>query len=43
VNDWGRDVKPARLIAVEFQGQLTGRFEALKTRAAEMLERLSRH
>jgi hypothetical protein len=43
VNDWGRDVKPARLIAVEFQGQLTGRFEPLKTRAAEMLERLSRH
>jgi hypothetical protein len=41
-NEWGRDVKAARLIAVEFQGQLAGRLEPLKARAAQMLERLSR-
>ena len=40
-NEWGRDVKAARLVAVEFQGQLAGRLEPLKTRAARMLERLS--
>ena len=40
-NEWGRDVKSARLVAVEFQGQLAGRLEPLKTRAARMLERLS--
>jgi hypothetical protein len=39
-NEWGRDVKPARLVAVEFQGQLAGRLEPLKSRAARMLERL---
>lgn len=40
-NDQGRDVKAARLVAVEFQGQLAGRLEPLKTRAARLLERLS--
>jgi hypothetical protein len=40
-NEWGRDVKAARLVALEFQGQLAGRLEPLKTRAARMLERLS--
>jgi hypothetical protein len=39
-NDLGRDVKAARLIALEFQGQLAGRLEPLRTRAARMLERL---
>ena len=32
-NEWGRDVRAARLIAVEFQGQLAGRLEPLKARA----------
>jgi hypothetical protein len=36
----GRDVKAARLIAIEFQGQLAGRLEPLKIRAARLLERL---
>ena len=40
-NEWGRDVRAARLVAVEFQGQLAGRLEPLKVRAARMLERLS--
>jgi len=40
-NAWGRDVNTARLVAVEFQGQLAGRLEPLKTRAARMLEQLS--
>ena len=40
-NEWGRDVRSARLVAVEFQGQLAGRLEPLKARAARMLERLS--
>ena len=40
-NEWGRDVRAARLVAVEFQGQLAGRLEPLRTRAARMLERLS--
>jgi len=42
-NEWGRDVRAARLVAVEFQGQLAGRLEPLKTRAARLLERLSGH
>ena len=29
-NAWGRDVRAARLVAVEFQGQLAGRLEPLK-------------
>jgi len=41
-NQWGRDMKAARLVAVEFQGQLAGRLEPLKTRAARLLERLSK-
>ena len=40
-NEWGRDVRAARLVAVEFQGQLAGRLEPLKTRAARLLDRLS--
>jgi hypothetical protein len=40
-NEWGRDVRAARLVAVEFQGQLAGRLEPLKTRAARLLEQLS--
>jgi hypothetical protein len=40
-NEWGRDVRPARLVAGEFQGQLAGRLESLQNRAARMLERLS--
>jgi hypothetical protein len=40
-NEWGRDVRAARLVAVEFQGQLGGRLEPLKTRAARVLERLA--
>ena len=40
-NEWGRDVRAARLVAVEFQGQLAGRLEPLKDRAARLLERLS--
>ena len=40
-NEWGRDVRAARLVAVEFQGQLAGRLEPLRERAARMLERLS--
>lgn len=39
-NPWGRDVRPARLVAHEFQGQLAGRLEPLKARAARWLERL---
>jgi len=40
-NEWGRDVRAARLVAVEFQGQLAGRLEPLTGRAARMLERQS--
>jgi monothiol bacilliredoxin len=40
-NEWGRDVRAARLVAVEFQGQLAGRLEPLKARAARMLGRLA--
>jgi monothiol bacilliredoxin len=40
-NESGRDVRAARLVAVEFQGQLAGRLEPLKTRAARLLDRLS--
>jgi monothiol bacilliredoxin len=39
-NDAGRQVSAARLIAVEFQGQLAGRLEPLRRRAARLLERL---
>ena len=40
-NEWGRDVRAARLVAVEFQGQLAGRLEPLTTRAARLLDRMS--
>jgi len=39
-NDRGRDLSAARLVAIEFQGQLAGRLEPLKTRAARLLDRL---
>jgi bacillithiol system protein YtxJ len=40
-NPWQRDVRPARLIAHEFQGQIAGRLEPLKARAERLLARLS--
>jgi hypothetical protein len=40
-NDRGRDVRAARLVAVEFQGQLAGRLEPLRTRAERMLQQLA--
>jgi len=39
-NPSGREVRPARLIAHEFQGQLAGRLESLKVRAARLLDRM---
>ena len=39
-NPDGRDVKPARIIAREFQGQLAGQREPLLARARRHLERL---
>lgn len=41
-NPGHRDVRPARLIALEFQQQLAGRAEPLKARAGRLLERLRR-
>jgi hypothetical protein len=40
-NEWGRDVRVARLVGVEFQGQLAGRLRPLKARAALLLDRLA--
>jgi len=40
-NEWGRDVRAARLVAVEFQGQLAGRLGPLQARAERLLERLT--
>jgi hypothetical protein len=40
-NEQGRDVRAARLVAVEFQAQLAGRLEPLKSRAARLLECLT--
>jgi hypothetical protein len=40
-NSWGRDVQAARLIAVEFQGQLAGRLEPLPARARRLLARMA--
>jgi hypothetical protein len=39
-NRWGRDVQAARLVAVEFQGQLAGRLGRLKDRAARWLAKM---
>ena len=39
-NAWGRDVQSARLIAVEFQGQLAGRLEPLADRVKRLLDRI---
>jgi monothiol bacilliredoxin len=40
-NPWGRDLKAARLVAVEFQAQLDRRREPLRTRAERLLAQLS--
>ena len=40
-NAWGRDVQAARLIAVEFQGQLAGRLEPLAIRAKRLLTKIA--
>ena len=40
-NPWGRDLRAARVIALEFQARLAGRLEQLKSRAARLLQRLS--
>jgi hypothetical protein len=40
-NASGRDLRAARAVATEFQGQLAGRLEPLPVRAARMLERLA--
>lgn len=40
-NPAGRDFRAASLIALEFQGQLSGRHEPLKIRAARMIARLA--
>jgi hypothetical protein len=40
-NLWGREMRAARLVAHEFQGQLAGRLEPLKVRAARLLERMN--
>lgn len=39
---WEGEIKPARVIAHEFQGQMAGRLEPLKHRAARLLDRLPR-
>ena len=41
-NPWGREIRAARAVALEFQGQLAERMEPLKSRAARMLQRLAR-
>jgi bacillithiol system protein YtxJ len=40
-NPSGRDVQPARLVAIEFQAQLAGRREPLKARAERLLKELA--
>lgn len=37
---WDQGLKPARVVAHEFQGRMTGRLEPLRDRAARLLERL---
>jgi bacillithiol system protein YtxJ len=39
-NPWQRDVRPARLVAQEFQAQLAGRLEPLRARAERLLRRM---
>lgn len=39
-NPWQRDVRPARLVAHEFQARLAGRVEPLKARAERLLRRI---
>jgi len=40
-NPGGRDVRPAHIIAVEFQSQLAGRTEPLRTRAERLVAQLA--
>jgi hypothetical protein len=40
-NEWGRDVRAARLVAAEFQGQLAGRLDPLKDRAVRLLAKMN--
>jgi bacillithiol system protein YtxJ len=40
-NPWGRDLRAARVVAREFQGQLAGRLEPLPARAARVLDSLA--
>lgn len=42
-NPSGRDVRPARLVALEFQAQLAGRGEPLRERAKRLLKALQAH
>ncbi len=39
-NPWGREVRAARLVAREFQGQLAGQIEPLKDRALNLIGRI---
>lgn len=40
-NPWGRDLKAARVVALEFQAELAGRLESRQARAVRLLERLA--
>jgi len=40
-NPWGREIRAARAVALEFQAQRAGRMEPLRSRAARLLQRLS--
>lgn len=42
-NPWGRDLKAARVVALEFQAELAGRVEPRQARAARLLRRLAEH
>jgi hypothetical protein len=39
-NPWGRELHAAAVVAREFQAQIAGRLDPLKTRAARLLERI---
>jgi hypothetical protein len=39
-NPWGRELHAAAVVAREFQAQIAGRLEPLKTRAARLLDRI---
>ena len=42
-NPWGRDLKAARVVALEFQAEPAGRIEPRQVRAARLPERLTEH